>query len=250
MRRDGTWRWARQHGIVVRGPDGRARRMVGVTGDITETRQRERQFDTAKAEAAAAHRDVEQAREMMQTVLDNMSDGVTLFDKDFRWRFSNRRHIESWGYTPERLHPGVSGRELIRFQIVHGAHGELGDLDSGSTRSPSACSSRAATATRGASSGQYIEFSYKPARRRQPARRVSRHHRAEGARGGARGRQGGRRSRAQRRRAHARHDADRARQHERRRHVVRQGDALAVHQPSAQRVPALLRDLARPGVSA
>src|SRR6187455_1367626 len=31
--RDGSWRWARQHGIVVRGPDGRARRMVGVTGD-------------------------------------------------------------------------------------------------------------------------------------------------------------------------------------------------------------------------
>src|SRR6185295_17495297 len=58
--RDGTWRWARQHGIVVRGPDGRARRMVGVTGDITETRQRERQLDTAKAEAAAAQRDMEQ----------------------------------------------------------------------------------------------------------------------------------------------------------------------------------------------
>ena len=32
--REGTWRWARQHGIVVRGPDGTARRMVGVTGEI------------------------------------------------------------------------------------------------------------------------------------------------------------------------------------------------------------------------
>ena len=37
---DGTVRWARQHGIVLRGPDGRARRMVGATGDITEMRQR------------------------------------------------------------------------------------------------------------------------------------------------------------------------------------------------------------------
>src|SRR5262249_9948989 len=35
---DGTVRWARQHGIVLRGPDGRARRMVGATGDITEMR--------------------------------------------------------------------------------------------------------------------------------------------------------------------------------------------------------------------
>ena len=85
--------------------------MVGVTGDITETRQRERQLDMAKAEAAAAHRDVEQAREMMQTVLDNMTDGVTLFDKDFRWRFSNRPHIERLRNTrPASLTPGVPGR--------------------------------------------------------------------------------------------------------------------------------------------
>ena len=128
--RDGSWKWARQHGVVVRGPDGRARRMVGVTGEITETRQRERQFDAARAEAFAAHRDVEQAREIMQTVLDNMSDGVALWDKDFRWQFSNLRHMESWGYTPEQLHIGISGREMIRFQIMHGAHGEPGDLDS------------------------------------------------------------------------------------------------------------------------
>src|SRR5262249_31626726 len=74
--RDGSWRWTRQHGIVVRTADGRARRMVGVNIDITETRQRERQLQLAKAEAAAAQRDVEQAREVMQTVLDNMTDGV------------------------------------------------------------------------------------------------------------------------------------------------------------------------------
>ena len=98
--RDGTWRWARQHGIVVRDADGRARRMVGVTGDITETRQRERQLDTARAEAAAAHRDVEETREIMQTIIDNMTDGVSLFDKDFRWRFATGPHADD-GYTPD-----------------------------------------------------------------------------------------------------------------------------------------------------
>ena len=37
----------------------------------------------------------------MQTILDNMSDGVTLWDKDFGWKFSNRVHIERQRYTPE-----------------------------------------------------------------------------------------------------------------------------------------------------
>src|SRR4029077_9282179 len=103
----------RQYGVVVRGPDGRARRMVGVTGEITETRQRERQLDTAKAVAVAAQRDVEHAREIMQTVLDNMTDGVTLFDRDFRWRFSNRAHIVGRRYPPEFLYPGRPGRDMV-----------------------------------------------------------------------------------------------------------------------------------------
>jgi PAS domain S-box-containing protein len=33
---DGGWRWARQHGIAIRDKNGRAVRMIGSTGDITE----------------------------------------------------------------------------------------------------------------------------------------------------------------------------------------------------------------------
>jgi PAS domain S-box-containing protein len=161
--KDGTWRWARQHGIVVRGPDGTARRMVGVTGDISETRQRERQLDAAKAEAAAAQRDVEQTREVMQKVLDNMTDGVTLFDKDFRWQFSNRAHIEGRKYTREVLRPGASGRDMVRYQIERGDFGEVADpeglLEETVARIRKPGGNRYERRTSG---GQYVEFSYKP----------------------------------------------------------------------------------------
>jgi PAS domain S-box-containing protein len=53
---DGTWRWARQHGIAVRGPNGRVRRLVGATSDVTEQRQRQQALESVKAEAAAARR--------------------------------------------------------------------------------------------------------------------------------------------------------------------------------------------------
>ena len=137
--------------------------MVGVTGDITETRQRERQLDTAKAEAVAAQRDVEQAREIMQTVLDNMTDGVTLFDKDFRWRFSNRAHIEGREYPPGFLSPGFPGADMVRFQIERGDFGEVDDaealLDEAEQRMRQPGGNRYDRRT---ANGRFIEFNYKP----------------------------------------------------------------------------------------
>src|SRR5436305_1489596 len=159
---DGTWRWARQHGIACRGLDGRARRMVGVAGDITETRQRERQLDTARAEAAAAHRDVEQTREMLQTIIDNMTDGVSLFDKDMRWLFSNRPHMRTMGYTPETLRPGMPIEEMIR---LHASRGEYGPDDiealvkEGVAR---VCAPSGTRYERRMQNGRFIEFNFKP----------------------------------------------------------------------------------------
>ena len=40
---DGTWRWARTHGLATRDKRGRAIRMVGSTGDITELKSTEEQ---------------------------------------------------------------------------------------------------------------------------------------------------------------------------------------------------------------
>ena len=213
-------------------------RMVGVTGEITETRQRERQLDAAKAEALAAQRDVEQARETMQLVLDNMTDGVTLWDKDFRWRFSNRRHMERWGYPPgmlysRRLRPRAwsairsSAAPMARRRAISTPR---------STRSPTRILQAGRQSLHPAHRGRPLHrIQFQAAERRQPARHLPRRHRAEGARGSARGGQGGGRGRArrrrararrgdrgaQRRRAHAPGHADRARQHERRRHAVR-----------------------------
>ena len=60
----------------------------------------------------------------MQTVLDNMSDGVTLWDKDFRWQFSNRMHIHRQRYTADLLR-GADGYDMVRFQAQRGEYGPL-----------------------------------------------------------------------------------------------------------------------------
>jgi len=125
----GQWRWARHHGIALRHAGGRAYRMVGAIGDITHLKQRERELRSAQAEAARARADVQQTREVMQTVLNNMIDGVMLFDRDFRLQFVNRQLSEIQSYPPEIVTPGIPGEDILRFQVERGDFGPVKDVE-------------------------------------------------------------------------------------------------------------------------
>ena len=121
--------------------------------------------ELARAEAAAARADVERTREVLQTVLDNMSDGIVLFDKDLRLRFVNRKLIEFQQYTPEVAHPGASIYDLLRFQAERGDFGRVDDVEQ-------IVQQRAAFALkpgggryerkRRTAGGRYLEFNFKP----------------------------------------------------------------------------------------
>ena len=127
---------------------------LGVYRDITELKQREEAL-------AAAKEEVDRARELMATILDNMSDGVTLFDKDFRWQFSNRNHIERQQYSADVLKPGATGYDMIRYQAARGEYGPNVDAEkkvaelSAIMRDPAG--GRYERRTR---SGHVIEFNY------------------------------------------------------------------------------------------
>ena len=89
---DGTWRWCRQHGVAVRHADGRAYRIVGAMSDVTEARQRERELETAKIEAAAAYRQHEGAvgpatanEERYALAMESINYGL------FDWNLGTRR---------------------------------------------------------------------------------------------------------------------------------------------------------------
>ena len=85
--------------------------------------------ERARAEAAAARVDVERTREVLQTVLDNMSDGIVLFDKDLRLRFINRQLVEFQRYPAEVARAGTSVYELLRFQAERGDFGPPDDVE-------------------------------------------------------------------------------------------------------------------------
>src|SRR2546423_1621714 len=137
--------------------------VLAVNRDITELKEREEAIAAAKEAAEKARDDVERTREVMQTVLDNMSDGVTLWDKDFRWQFSNRFSAQMWGYKSETLRPGVSGFDMIRALAEQGEFGATEDVErvvAEVTRrilKPGGARYEQPTA-----SGKYIEFNFRP----------------------------------------------------------------------------------------
>src|SRR4029078_9848513 len=88
------------------------------TRDITYLKDREQALASSKEE-------VERTHQTMQTVFDNLVDGVSLFDKNFNWVFSNRHHRELHGYTPDKIQPGDSGLKLLRHMIERGQYGPL-----------------------------------------------------------------------------------------------------------------------------
>src|SRR5436305_1940119 len=103
--RDGAsnWRWARQAGIAVRGPDGRALRMVGAAGDITDAKR----DDEAMVASADLLKVMSRSTFELQTVLDAAVNSATrLCDADaaliFRREDGHYRLAAESGLTAEQ----------------------------------------------------------------------------------------------------------------------------------------------------
>jgi PAS domain-containing protein len=59
--------------------------------------------------------------QLLQTVLNNMSQGALMFDSETRLIFCNKRYIELYGLSPEIVKPGCSLRNLLRHRIERGS---------------------------------------------------------------------------------------------------------------------------------
>src|SRR5215813_8936444 len=58
--------------------------------------------------------------QLLQTVLNNMSQGVLMFDSETRLTFCNQRYLELYGLSPEIVKPGCALRDLLKHRIELG----------------------------------------------------------------------------------------------------------------------------------
>jgi PAS domain S-box-containing protein len=87
--KDGSYRWIHAQGLVVRDPAGRARRFVGSHADITERKQ---------AEEA-----VQQAHRSIQTMIDSITDGLLVLDRQWRYTYFSEQAARIIGVQREEM---------------------------------------------------------------------------------------------------------------------------------------------------
>ncbi|HRI65573.1 MAG TPA: PAS domain S-box protein [Polyangium sp.] len=90
-RKDGTWRWIADRGLVVeRDPEGKALRVIGMLTDDTERKQ--------------AADDVDRQRRLLSAVLDAVPVCVVIADREGRIVRANAACEEIWGTVPDTPH--------------------------------------------------------------------------------------------------------------------------------------------------
>jgi PAS domain-containing protein len=137
--------------------------ILSIHRDITELKERETSLAAAKEAAEAARADAERTRQVMQTVLDNMGEGVQMLDPDFRVEFVNRQLMEFHEWPVDVAGPGTSGYDSLRYMAQRGDYGPDIDVEqivkerAERIRDPNGSRYERRTA-----SGRIVEFRFNP----------------------------------------------------------------------------------------
>jgi diguanylate cyclase (GGDEF)-like protein/PAS domain S-box-containing protein len=86
---------------------------VGTYEDITEQRRLE-------AERAAAAIQLREQHRRFNAALHNMSQGLCMIDAEHNVIVCNRRYLEMFGFSPDRVRPGVSIRDVLAYSVELG----------------------------------------------------------------------------------------------------------------------------------
>jgi diguanylate cyclase (GGDEF)-like protein len=80
-----------------------------------------RHLATSEATLANKASELERANAKVDAALNNMSQGLVMFDSSARLVVSNQRYLEMYGLSPEIVRPGASLREMLDHRVATGS---------------------------------------------------------------------------------------------------------------------------------
>jgi diguanylate cyclase (GGDEF)-like protein len=80
-------------------------------------------------EREALHARVAEQREQLSAAMENMLQGVAMFDAEQRLIICNRRYGEMYGLTPAQVAPGTTVRQIFAYRLANG-HYHVRDSES------------------------------------------------------------------------------------------------------------------------
>ncbi|MEZ5817311.1 MAG: PAS-domain containing protein [Hyphomicrobiaceae bacterium] len=90
---------------------------VGIRSDITEMKHREFDLLRISQQLHAKNRHFDAA-------LNNMIQGLCMFDKDQRLIVCNRRYLDMYGFSPDIVKPGILLRDIMKYSVSLGNYTE------------------------------------------------------------------------------------------------------------------------------
>ncbi len=123
---------------VLQLPDGRfisvVRRTMPGGGllstheDITEREKLRARLEQQNEQLRAQEETLRSQNLRLDAALNNMLQGLAIYDRDFRLVMCNRRYAEMYGLSPAQVVPGTSLRTIIEHRIARGEfHGKTAD---------------------------------------------------------------------------------------------------------------------------
>jgi diguanylate cyclase (GGDEF)-like protein len=88
---------------------------VGVHQDVTAEKSTE-------ASLIAKSEELERANMRFDAALNNMSQGLSMFDAEQRLLVANRRFGEIYGLTAQQTSPGTTARQILEYRIANGTY--------------------------------------------------------------------------------------------------------------------------------
>ena len=103
---------------ILKLPDGRIISVVRVPtadGGLISTHEDITERETLNAKLAQQH-------EQLDVALENMLQGVAMFDAEQQLIICNKRYSEMYGLTPEQVKPGTTVRQIFEHRLANGSY--------------------------------------------------------------------------------------------------------------------------------
>src|SRR5262249_27033900 len=75
-----------------------------------------------EASLIAKSEELERANMRFDAALNNMTQGLSMYDAEHRLVVANKRFAEVYGLTPEQTKPGITARQILEFRIANGTY--------------------------------------------------------------------------------------------------------------------------------
>jgi PAS domain S-box-containing protein len=103
---DGSWHWARQHGVASRDQTGRACRLSGSTGDVTTEKHLVEELD--------------RVRRQLDEALESIAEGFVMFDPQDRIIMCNSHYRAWFKDVAHMVRPGNTFQSFMRASVESG----------------------------------------------------------------------------------------------------------------------------------